>query len=74
MQNSEKNLEKEKKKYVKEQLIKLGFLSEDGINDYSENEISSLIYYLIEIKDGEKELIQKEKKREKKKEKKKKNE
>ena len=54
MQNSEKNLEKEKKKYVKEQLIKLGFLSEDGINDYSENEISSLIYYLIEIKDGEK--------------------
>ena len=66
MQNSEKNLEKEKKKYVKEQLIKLGFLSEDGINDYSENEISSLIYYLIEIKDGEKELIQKEKKREKK--------
>ena len=66
MQNSEKNLEKEKKKYVKEQLIKLGFLSEDGINDYSENEISSLIYYLIEIKDGEKELIKKKKKREKK--------
>ena len=68
MQNSEKNLKKEKEKYAKEQLIKLGFLSKDNAEEYSKDEILLLVDYLIEIKGGEKELIPKEKKQEKKRE------
>ncbi len=66
MQDSEENLKKLKRNYVKEQLIKLGFLSKDNTEGYSEDEILLLVDYLIEIKAGEKELIPKEKKQEKK--------
>lgn len=68
MQNSKNNLKKEKEKYAKEQLIKLGFLSKDNAEGYSKDEILLLVDYLIEIKGGEKELIPKEKKQEKKRE------
>lgn len=68
MQNSENNLKKEKRKYVKNQLIKLGFLTDDNIEGYSEDRILLLVDYLIEIKEKEKKLLSKEKEQYKKRE------